>query len=380
MSTKQLPWKNLLILAFIACIAMISELLPSGFLQEMASAFNVPLGRMSLFIGTYAIMSAAVGIPITRAFSQVNRKTYLLWVCGFFAVSNLFIAFAPNFLIAFLARIIAGAAAGALWAMLGSYPIGFLPLHLAGRGTAIVLAGVTFGLSVGLPLATLFAKAFGWRMGFVLITLLFIASALLGLKLFPPVEGEEYNADNNYGKLLKNKGILIASLATILIVMAQYISYIFIQLIAQTAGIAVASAQAAFGVGALLSIGIVARFIDRYLFKLTLAISALTAIAIFILVVNVSSPFINYMAFALWGLGFAPMTTLLQTATTKQVDHGKALANSVSATSYDLAIMLSSLLGSLTIASLGLDGTLWISIGFALAVFFLVFFNHKYFT
>ncbi|WP_230082260.1 hypothetical protein [Aerococcus mictus] len=74
MSTKQLPWKNLLILAFIACIAMISELLPSGFLQEMASAFNVPLGRMSLFIGTYAIMSAAVGIPITRAFSQVNRK------------------------------------------------------------------------------------------------------------------------------------------------------------------------------------------------------------------------------------------------------------------------------------------------------------------
>ncbi|AMB98848.1 hypothetical protein AWM75_02050 [Aerococcus urinaehominis] len=380
MKTNKMPWPSLLLLAFVACIAMISELLPAGFLQEMAGQYQVPLGQMSLFIGTYAIMSAVVGIPVTRLFSHVNRRYYLIAVCLAYAAANFVIAWAPNFILAFVARLVAGSSAGALWAMLGSYPVSFLPHHLAGRGTTIVLGGVTIGLSIGLPLATAFAKAVTWQAGFMLVASLFTVCALLGLKLFPSVAGEAYSAENNYLILLKNKDILIVSLVTILLVLAHYMSYIYIQLISEQAGVAVGSAQLAFGVGALVSIFVVARFIDQRLHGLAIAIAILAGLALLILNVLSQSSLLVYLAFVMWGLSFAPMTTVLQTACTQQVDRGKALANSLSATSYDIAIMLGSMIGGLTLTAIGLSGTLYLSIAVFILASVVIYKSPRTFT
>ena len=214
----------------------------------------------------------------------------------------------------------------------------------------------------------------------MLVASLFTVCALLGLKLFPSVAGEAYSAENNYLILLKNKDILIVSLVTILLVLAHYMSYIYIQLISEQAGVAVGSAQLAFGVGALVSIFVVARFIDQRLHGLAIAIAILAGLALLILNVLSQSSLLVYLAFVMWGLSFAPMTTVLQTACTQQVDRGKALANSLSATSYDIAIMLGSMIGGLTLTAIGLSGTLYLSIAVFILASVVIYKSPRTFT
>ena len=126
MKTNKMPWPSLLLLAFVACIAMISELLPAGFLQEMAGQYQVPLGQMSLFIGTYAIMSAVVGIPVTRLFSHVNRRYYLIAVCLAYAAANFVIAWAPQFYFSFCSTASSWVKCGCLVGHVGLIPGEFL--------------------------------------------------------------------------------------------------------------------------------------------------------------------------------------------------------------------------------------------------------------
>ena len=383
MSHTRLPWSRLLLLASVCCLAMISELLPSSFIQEMASDFQVELGSMSLFIGCYAIMSALIGIPLTRVFSHVNRKHYLMAVCLAYSLSNLAIGLASNFIFAFAARLVAGAVAGALWAMIASYPIRFLPEEVAGRGTAIVLAGVTVGLSLGLPLATSLAKMLDWRAGFFLVAGLYAAVTVIGYFGFPSVAGEAYTAENNYSQLLKDHGTRVVCVLTLLLVGAQYLSYIFIQLLAEHNLMSVNTVQFAFGIGALASIGIVARVIDRHLIRLGLSIMGISIIALLLISGANLAPWsqgLAYLGFILWGLSFTPVTTVLQTLATRRTQTGKSLANSLNATCYDLAIMLSSLLGSFLIQRTGLLAVTGSSIVLIICALILLFHSRHYWS
>lgn len=367
------------LLSFVCCMALVSELLPTSFLKEMAADFKVPLSQMSLLIGIYAVMSVLAGIPVTRAFSWVNRRTYLIVVCLGFAISNLLIACSPTFTVAFIGRLLAGFTAGAMWAMIASYPIGFLPLQISGRGVAIVLSGVTIGVSVALPLVTSIIQWIGWRFGFLLVGGIFLLLAIIGRIGFVSVQGESYNAHNNYGLVLKKAGVRWCAFLTFLMVSAHYASYIFVQLIADRVSLSVSLAQAIFGIGALVSIAVIVPLIDRYLWRLALGMVALLIAALSIFIWMSKGCYWGYLGFALWGAAFSPMTSILQTATTSQVDQGKPLANSINATSYDLAIMVASVLGGGALARTGLVGALRLSLlclGFA---FLIIWIKKSYF-
>src|SRR5690606_33991369 len=164
-------------------------------------------------------------------------------------------------------RIIGGVAAGILWAMITAYGMSLVPVHHHGRAIAIIMAGSTLGVSIGMPLMTWVGNTYGWREEFfalaALITLILI---LCGLFL-PSTPCEKVTAANNPLALLKNKQVLNILLLTLLGVTAHYATYTYITLVVQRIALpgGIELALLLFGVGSFISVMMAMKFTDTAL-------------------------------------------------------------------------------------------------------------------
>ncbi|MEU6255721.1 MFS transporter [Streptomyces sp. NPDC047043] len=161
-----LPWSGLLALSTAAFTAVMTELLPAGLLPEMAPALGVPEARIGFLVTAYAAASFAAAIPLTALLRGLPRRPVLVGALLGFAVSDAVVALSSSYALTFGARLVAGCTGGLLWAMLVGYAARMVPAERRGRAIAVVLAGITLALSLGVPAGTALAGAMGWRTAF----------------------------------------------------------------------------------------------------------------------------------------------------------------------------------------------------------------------
>lgn len=71
-------WPLFILMGSITFLAILSELMPSGILPEMAAGFGITEAQAGGFVGQYAIASAIFGIPIVSATVEWDRKKLLM--------------------------------------------------------------------------------------------------------------------------------------------------------------------------------------------------------------------------------------------------------------------------------------------------------------
>ena len=161
-----LPFSGLLALSAAAFTAVLTELLPAGLLPRMAPDLGVSEARVGFLVTGYAVASFLAAIPLTAALRGLPRRPVLIGALLGFAAANAVTALSSSYGLTFAARLVAGAMGGTLWAMLVGYAARMVPAERRGRAIAIVLAGITLALSLGLPAGTALADALGWRAAF----------------------------------------------------------------------------------------------------------------------------------------------------------------------------------------------------------------------
>jgi predicted MFS family arabinose efflux permease len=172
----RLPWAGLLALSAAAFIDVVTDLAPAGLLPGMSASFGVPEGHIGILVSGYAAASALGAIPLTALLRGLPRRRVLCSVLAGFALLDAMTAVSPSYVLTFACRLLAGALGGVLWAMLAPAAARFVPAERRGRAVAIVLAGITVALALGIPAAPL-----GWRTVFVLFV--FGLSTLGGVTL-----------------------------------------------------------------------------------------------------------------------------------------------------------------------------------------------------
>ncbi|MHA6393182.1 ribonuclease P protein component [Aerococcus mictus] len=277
-----LPWLPLMVMLGLVLLAIISELLPSGLLVQMGDDLGVDYGTVSYLVGGYALPAGLLAIPMTQVVTKFNRRPLLLVLTCGFALSNFLVFLAPNFPLAFMGRLIGGASAGTFWSMLGPYAMDMVSSENRGKAGTIALAGSPIGISLGLPLWTRLGQVAGWRIAFLATALAFAGLGLLAWRLLPSIPGQASDSRVKPTDVLKKPGFRVAILVVFLMVMAEYSVYVYIQLISERLGLALQSSQIFFGVGALLAVWIVARFIDSHLKHLMQGALLAGAIAMFV--------------------------------------------------------------------------------------------------
>lgn len=336
------PWLTMILMSSVTFVGILSELLPSGVLPQMMADLNISEVQTGNLVGYYAIASAISAIPLISLTMQFNRKMLLLILLAGFAVSNIIAGLSHDYTIIIILRIIGGIFAGVMWPMIAAYGMRLVHEDQHGKAIAVIMAGNTLGISVGMPIMTFIGNEYGWRTEFIGLGIVIVVIALISVFALPSTPGEKLTKSSSPFALLKIPAVLIVLLLTLLGVCAHYGVYVYVTSLVENIQLAggIESALSIFGVGSLISVLLAIKYTDKYLRLLTIGMFALLVISMVILLLFGEIMGIAHFAFFLWGLSFGPLVTLLQTAISKQVDTAKDVATSVQSSTFNFAIML----------------------------------------
>ncbi|AOR36219.1 MFS transporter [Streptomyces fodineus] len=356
-----LPWSGLLALSCAAFTAVMTELLPAGLLPAMAPPLGVGESRIGYLVTAYAAASFLAAVPLTTALRGLPRRPVLCGALLGFAVSNTLVALSPSYPLTFAARLLAGAMGGTLWAMLAGYAARMVPAERRGRAIAVVLAGITLALSLGVPAGTALAGATGWRAAFG--TLAVLAVALVGwIRLrVPGFPGEPAHARVPLTRVALRPGIRPVLSVTLFLLLGHQVMYTYVAPFAGHAGYGrTGLLLAVFGTATVAGIWVTGVLIDRRLRgTLLVAIALFTGVLLVLGLAAHAHPLL-VGAVAVWGVAFGGAPTLIQTALVDACGPAEAdVATSLQTTVYNVGIAAGSLTGGVALDVLGAGALPW---------------------
>ncbi len=340
------PWAIMVLMSTVTFVGILSELMPSGVLPQMMLELDLSEVQGGNLVGYYALASAIFSIPLISATMQYNRKVLLLLLLVGFAISNIIVAFVSNFAVIISMRVIGGICAGIMWPMIAAYGMRLVSPEHYGKAVAVIMAGTTLGISLGMPLMTWIGDNYGWRTEFITIGIIIVVIGVLSMMMLPSLKGEKLTQETSPFAMLKNKAVLMVLLFTLLGVSAHYGVYVYIASLVDAIQIAggIEMALIMFGIGSLLSVILAIKYTDNHLQLLTILMFAflILAMAIFLLFEGVVG--MSHLGFFLWGISFGPLVTLFQTAVGRQVEKAKDIATSIQSCTFNFSIMIATLI------------------------------------
>jgi predicted MFS family arabinose efflux permease len=357
----RLPLPGLLALATAAFTAVVTELLPAGLLPRMASALGVPEARVGFLVSGYAITSTLAAVPLTAALRGLPRRPVLIGTLIGFACCNAVTALSSSYALIFTARLAAGVMGGTLWAMLVGYAARMVPAERRGRAIAIVLAGITLALSLGVPAGTALGGGLGWRAAFGVLSGL--AALLVGCVWWrvPGFPGEPAGGRVPLRRVAVLPGIPAILSVTLCLLLGHQVMYTYVAPFAEHAGFGRAGVVLlVFGASTVVGIWVTGALVDRRLRWTLLVALGLVVAAMLALGLAADSPALLLGSGALWGAAFGGAPTLIQAALVDASGAANAdVATSLQTTVYNAGIAVGSLTGGLVLESTGAAALPW---------------------
>src|SRR5690554_2559306 len=373
------PWLIMILMSSVTFVGILSELMPSGVLPLMMADLNISEVQTGNLVGYYAIASAIFAIPLISMTMQFNRKYLLLILLGGFAISNIIAGLVYDYTIIIVLRVIGGICAGVMWPMIAAYGMRLVDEQHHGKAIAVIMAGTTLGISLGMPIMTAIGNKYGWRTEFIVLGGVIILIGLISFFALPSIPGEKLTRSSSPFALLKIPAVLIVLLLTLLGVIAHYGVYVYITSLVDEIQLAggVESALLFFGIGSLISVLLAIKYTDKHLRLLTIAMFALLIISMVIFLMFGRTTGMGHFAFFLWGLSFGPLVTLLQAAVSRQVDKAKDVATSVQSSVFNLAIMVATTVAGVLLGIYSPMGLIYFAIALSIPGMIISFFSKK---
>lgn len=369
----------LVALAVSIFVAMTTELLPVGLLPQMGQSFGKPITEVGVLVTIYAGMVAVFSIPLTIWTKRLPRKELLLTMLITFAISSVLVAVSPSFTVMAIGRAIGGASHALFFAVALGYPARLLNPWDLGKGMAITGAGVSLGHVLGVPLATAFGVAFGWRWAFGAVAIVAVLLCAAVAKVLPSVPNPV-----DHTKTIRPPGALRAygavMVVNLLLYLGHYTAYTYINPLLTSAGASesfIAIALLVFGAVGIIGLFAAGSQMDKRPRKALLVTMVAFVVGLVLLYFSGNSLAATVGSAAVWCVAFGSAPVFFSTAAirTKAVspDMSGAWINATA----NVGIALGAVTGAQIISNSSLQG---VSLG-AAAIFvvcgLVVFFAKK---
>lgn len=178
---------NLPVVILIASSFMLgmSEFIVVGILPDIAADLKISEVTVGNLVSLFAFVYAPV-TPLGSALSaRFPRFATHLTLIGIFLAGNLLCAFAPNYAVLVVARIMIALVSGTLVAVAMTYAPDVTTDKFRTKFIAWVFSGFSIASVVGVPVGTWVANTFGWRWAFHMINVLTIV-LIIGMVMVLP--------------------------------------------------------------------------------------------------------------------------------------------------------------------------------------------------
>ena len=178
---------NLPVLILIASSFMLgmSEFIVVGILPDIAADLKISEVTVGNLVSLFAFVYAPV-TPLGSALSaRFPRFATHLTLIGIFLAGNILCAFAPNYAVLVVARIMIALVSGTLVAVAMTYAPDVTTDRFRTKFIAWVFSGFSIASVVDVPVGTWVANTFGWRWAFHMINVLTIV-LIIGMVMVLP--------------------------------------------------------------------------------------------------------------------------------------------------------------------------------------------------
>lgn len=178
---------NLPVMVLISLSFMLgmSEFIVVGILPDIAAGLKVSEVTVGNLVSLFAFVYAPV-TPLGSALSaRFPRFATHLTLAGVFLIGNVLCAFAPNYGVLVVARILIALVSGTLVAIAMTYAPDVTTEQYRTKFIAWVFSGFSIASVVGVPVGTWVANTFGWRWAFHLVNVLTVVLIVLMVMVLP---------------------------------------------------------------------------------------------------------------------------------------------------------------------------------------------------
>lgn len=178
---------NLPVIVLISLSFMLgmSEFIVVGILPDIAAGLKVSEVTVGNLVSLFAFVYAPV-TPLGSALSaRFPRFATHLALVGVFLIGNVLCAFASNYGVLVVARILIALVSGTLVAIAMTYAPDVTTEQYRTKFIAWVFSGFSIASVVGVPVGTWVANTFGWRWAFHLVNVLTVVLMVLMVMVLP---------------------------------------------------------------------------------------------------------------------------------------------------------------------------------------------------
>lgn len=173
------------ILVALSFMLGMSEFIMVGILPDIAAGLKVSEVTVGNLVSLFALVYAPV-TPLGLALSaRFPRFATHLTLVGVFLLGNVLCAFAPNYGVLVIARILIALVSGTLVAIAMTYAPDVTTERYRTKFIAWVFSGFSIASVVGVPVGTWVANVFGWRWAFHLVNVLTVVLIVLMVIVLP---------------------------------------------------------------------------------------------------------------------------------------------------------------------------------------------------
>jgi len=367
--------RSIYILALGAFGIITTEFGVIGILPTISREFKVSLDTAGWLLSAFALTVAISSPFITALTTKINRKFLLCLVLGVFILSNLLSAFAPNFTVLMIARILPAFFHPLFWNI--SLAVAFN--QNGAKGVSVVMTGLSIATVLGVPITTYAADFFhNWQASFTLTSLISTV-AFLGLLFFvPSMPANKEQAAESQLHVLRDRKLWLNLISTILTLAAMFSSYSYLagylEKISKMNGAQISIMLLIFGSTGIVGNWLIGIAIGRNV-MLTSRVFFLLLMGVQVLAYYFGALFIPMVIIvSLWGMIHTGGFLVPNIRTTQSVTYSALeFVNSLLTSCYNIGISLGALLGGLVIAYFGIHQIIWMSVPLLLIAYVLSF-------
>jgi predicted MFS family arabinose efflux permease len=336
-----------------------TEMLPIGLLPQIAADLRRSLPGTGLLVTVYALVVLVMSLPLTLLTRRVPRRVLLGGVLAVFALSTLASALAPGFGFLLATRIVTAVAQALFWSIVVSTAVGRFPPDQRPRVVGALFTGSSLAPVIGLPLGTWIGQQAGWRVAFLVMAVIGIATCATVVAALPTIRPEDEPARAGQFPSLRRYVVLLVVTALAVTGMFSTYTYIAAHLV-QVAGLPAAGLSAVlllcggFGILGAVASGTVLQRRPRLTLIVPLAV--MTSALWLVQLAGTHLP-VAVLAFSLLAFAGSSFAADLAGRLLLVAPGSTDLANSGTSSAYNAGIAGGAWIGGLIVAGAGVHAT-----------------------
>jgi len=358
-----------------------SEFLPVSLLTPMARDLSITEGVAGQAISVTAVVAMISSLLIATVTQTLNRRWVLLVFCILQVISNLLVAYAPNFALLLIGRVLLGIGLGGFWSMAAATALRLVPKNLVPKALSIIYGAVSIATVVAAPMGSYLGTHIGWRNVFLLAAAIGTVAFIWQAVTLPSMPTDRPAKLSTLLTVLKRPGIKGGMLATMFAFMgyATFFTYLrpFLETVTGINADTLSLILLGFGVANLAGTALSRYVLQWNIYRSLFFAPLFMGILVGELVILGHFTIVAAILIALWGMVFAVVqvgwTDWLTRAIPDQLESG----GGIQIAAIQLAITIGAAVGGLVFDITGAKGVFISSCVLTLTAALITFFAFK---